>query len=148
VDSVSRDKNVFQTRLKNPNWSKGDIKKRVDRLWKEVDSETKHLYREKASQLGHGPEGNQNNGLTSGSMIPNSNSTILSSIESIVFPPNVSNIPPPPLPEDETPIDITGDDENDDQGGPKLVTLQCPVKNDPSLSVTNDGEPAPKLQAI
>ena len=88
-------------------------------------------------------------GLTSHSMIPNSNPTMMSSIESIVsntFPPNVSNIPPPPLPEDETPIEIPSDGEN--EAGPKLVTLQCPVKNDPSLPIKNDGEPAPKLQAI
>lgn len=139
-----KDELTFQ----NPNWSKGEIKKRVDRLWKEVDSETKNLYREKASQLGNGPEANQNHGLTSSSIIPNSNSNVMSSIEPIVFPPNVSNIPPPPLPEDETPIDITANDETDYQNGPKLVTLQCPVKNDPSLSITNDGEPAPKLQSI
>ena len=127
--------------------SKGEIKKRVDRLWKEVDSETKNLYREKASQLGHGPGSpGRNQGLPpSHSMVPNSNPNIMSSLESMVFPSNIpnTNIPPPPLPEDETPVDLA---ENDDKG-PKLVTLQCPIKNDPSLQ-SNDGEPAPKLQSI
>ena len=138
----------FLTIQKNPNLSKGEIKKRVDRLWKEVDSETKNLYRVKASQLGHGLDPNTSS--TTHSMVPNLSPGVMSPLESMVYPSNMpNNIPPPPLPEDETPIDLTGKDADDgDKDGPKLITLQCPVKNDPSSSVTNDGEPAPKLQAI
>merc|ERR1712142_619729 len=107
----SREKKDLLT-SQNPNWSKGEIKKRVDRLWKEVDPATKDLYRTKASQLVES--------TIQQATIPSSNN----SIDPIMILGNNVPAPPPPTPTQE----IGADDDEEADEGPTLVTLTCPVK--------------------